>query len=142
MKDPLDSEERPYEVLGIAPDTSIPAVQKAYSSFLMDRKNMARRPAAAIARDRMSRLDRRLQDEMLYYPSGSSGITDLRKGEASEFTHEVVPPKLELDIDTMISRWTLDEDEYDQLGERRVQFASISTYEEGLLSCLPIDFPK
>lgn len=142
MKDPLDVEERPYEVLGTAPDASIAEVEKKYLAFIRDRKNIRRRHAATVAYDRLRRVERRLEDEMFYYPSVDVSESEIQTGPPMPFEHELAPPNLDFDLCELAKYWQVGEDDYEPLTEREVQLGNISFFQESLLSCLPMDLPN
>jgi hypothetical protein len=142
MKDPFDKEERPYELLGVSPDASIAEVHKAYTGFMRDRTKLPKRHSAAIARDRLSRIQRRIEDELFYYPSGGATGVKLAQGEIPPFDHEPAPPDVGIDVPGLVLHWPVDEADFDPVGERNVQIGNISVFEERMLACLPIEFPK
>jgi len=142
MKDPLDCEERPYEVLGVSPDIRAIETEKIYGAFLKDRRNIARRQAARVAYDRIRRIERRVEDEMFYYPCTAAALDALLGGEIPPFTHDAVPPPVDFDIVALATQCQACSEDFDPFSTRKVQLALISIFEERLLKCLPIEFPS
>ncbi len=83
MKDPWEKTQRPYEVLGVAPEVSVKEAERVYAAALRDRKNNLRRQAISAAFDRLRRLERRLEDEIFYYQVGDVLAVDLATGFAA-----------------------------------------------------------
>jgi hypothetical protein len=67
FKDPLQTEETPYETLGLAPDASPAEVQASLARFLRDEKNLPRLEVAQQALRKLNTTAERARVDLMLY---------------------------------------------------------------------------
>ncbi|MBI4493555.1 MAG: hypothetical protein HY690_12265 [Chloroflexi bacterium] len=70
MKDPLDSKERPYEILGVGRNATLAEIDAAYARLTAE--HPARRQELTQAWQRLHRPETRLEEDFWYYPVGDA----------------------------------------------------------------------
>jgi hypothetical protein len=90
FKDPLQTDETPYEILGLAPDASPAEVQASLARFLRDRRNL---PRLAVAQQALRKLkttaERARVDLMLYTADAVAETPAVPSYPASELYSDV-----------------------------------------------------
>ena len=142
MKDPLDSKQRAYEVLGVNRNATLDEINKAYARLAADPKNISRRQELTNAWQRLRRLETRLQEDFWYYEVREEEPT----GHLSADSREEFPWDPVLPLVVVGAEFTdLDEGRYRRdfspLKFRSMKLTHIDSYDEEATP-IPIVFDK
>jgi hypothetical protein len=101
MKDPLDTKERPYEVLGVGQNSTMDEINKAWAKLVKDPKARTRRRDINSAWHRIRKAETRVEDDIWSYSIHSSESAVAVPGEVSAWvmTADPILPDLSLGIE-------------------------------------------
>lgn len=138
MRDPFDSKQRLYEVLGVAREATLDEINRAYARLAADPKNISRRQELTNAWQRLRRVETRLQEDFWYYEVQEEEPTGhLSTDSREEFPWDPALPPVEIGVeftDLCEARYRRD---FSPLKFRSMQLTHIDSYDE---EAAPIPF--
>jgi curved DNA-binding protein CbpA len=141
MKDPLDSQARAYEVLGVSQSATLAEINAAYARLAA--QYPARRQELTTAWQRLRRPDTRLEEDFWYYVVGEGGTVEPSSAGAREqFPWDPVVPPLSLGLeatDLAQDRFLRD---FGPLASHDVALSHLEHYDTEPATVLPIVFDK
>ena len=136
MRDPLDDQEDPYLRLGVGENGSLDEVNRAYAAILKDRARLSEWPAAARAKERLTRADTRVEEDLLHYPEGR-----LAPRNSMSFDYGVELLTLEIELLEVFRRMNpVPWDEPAQTN-RKVEIPVLSSLERDFFACPLLELP-
>lgn len=143
MKDPLDSKQRAYEVLGVDRNATLDEINKAYARLAADPKNISRRQELTNAWQRLRRTETRLEEDFWYYTVEHDEHAEHTATDPhEEFRWDPALPPLEIGLEFT----DLAEGRYRQdlrpLEFRDIRLTHIDRYDEQPAATIPIVFDR
>jgi hypothetical protein len=140
MKDPLDTGQRAYEVLGVRRDASRDEINRAYAR--LTREQPGRGAELRNAWDRLRRPVHRLEEDLWYYAVVELDTPETPVESGEEISLEPELPLLEVGLeftDVAQGRYRRD---FSGLEFREIKISHISAYDTEVADLLPIVFDR
>lgn len=141
MKDPLDTKQRAYEVLGLYRSATLAEINAAYARLA--KENPSRRPELTNAWQRLRRPETRLEEDFWYYAAGDTkGVTHVAADSREEFRWDPALPPLEVGpglTDLAEGRYQRD---FGPLELRNIKLSYVDRDNEEPTVSLPLVFDK
>lgn len=141
MKDPLDTELRAYEILGVPRDAGRDEINRAFARLIDEQPE--RLDELRNAWDRLRFADRRLQEDIWYYPeAGEPEVEAAGEHLSGEFDWEPAIPAFEIGVElTDLAEGRFRRD-FGRLEFREVKVGHLDRYDGEPAEILPVVFDK
>jgi len=141
MKDPLDTKQRAYEILGVGQNATLDEINKAYAELA--RKYPARRTELTNAWQRLRRPETRLEEDLWYYAvRDAEQVEHVVVDTREEFPWDPALPPLEVGLeftDLADGRYRRD---FSPIAFREVKLSHLDRYDEAPGATLPLRFDQ